>query len=365
MKKVLAILLVGILCMSSLACKGPAAATTDTAAASAESTAVADATEAPEATAEVDPWADFEPLTITLATANGPTQTIEEKMNVSWMAAVTERSGGKITFDYFPGAQLGSYISLIEQVDSGAINMSVTDISMFESYAPEFAVLYFPYIMDSYEHAAKVIYGEGGEILKNALAAQTNIYLLGVVQHGARVTATVNPINKVEDCKNVIMRTPEAQVYVDWCNGIGMASTPMAMSEAYTAIQTGVAQGIELPIQALAANGYPEVAPNIWKDAHMYAFQGLHCNKAWWDALPDVAKDLMVSVWEEQQFDYNTYLLNQESDIYADLIQKGITVTECDYRDDLRSIYSGNYETNAATISPEATALLAAIEAAR
>lgn len=309
-------------------------------------------------------WDTFKPITITFATANGIAQTIET-MNQNWMKVVTERSGGKINFDYFPGAQLGSYMEIIEQVNVGSIAMSVTDISMYESYAHEFAVLYYPYLIDSYAHAGRIMYGEGGKILKEALAKQTKTYLLGVVQHGQRVTATVSPIKKVEDCKNIIMRTPEAQVYIDWTKGLGMSSLPMAMSEAYTAIQTGVAQGIELPIQALQSNGYTEVAPNVWKDAHMYAFQGLNCNQTWWNALPNFVQELMISTWENLQEDYNTFLLGQEDSVYAKLIKEGRTVTECDYRDQLRTIYKDSYVPKAKAVSESGTALLKAIELAR
>ena len=294
MKKLMALAMVGLLTFSLAACGGKKLE---------EPKAEEPAKEEAAAPAE-EAGDDFEEMVVSFATANGVAQTIE-KMDQNWMAYVTEKSGGKITFDYYPGAQLGSYMELIEQVNTGAINVSVTDISMFESYCPEFSVLYFPYIMNDSDHAGKVMYGEGGEILKKALADQTETYMLGFVQHGARVCATTTAINAVEDCKGIIMRTPEAQNYIKWCDTIGMSSTAMAMSEAYTAIQTGVAQGIELPIQALQSNGYTDVAPNVWKDAHMYAFQGLTVNQAWFDSLPQNVQDLFVEAWEVQQDDYN------------------------------------------------------------
>lgn len=317
-----------------------------------------------EAPAEADVWADFEPMVISNATANGIKQTIE-KMNQMWMNYVTEKSGGKITFDYYPGAQLGSYMELIEQVNTGALNCSVTDISMFESYCPEFSVLYFPYIMTDADHAGRFMYGEGGEILKQRLAELTETYMLGFVQHGARVCATTRPINSLEDCKGIIMRTPEAQNYVKWCNGIGMSSTVMAMSEAYTAIQTGVAQGIELPIQALQSNGYTDVAPNVWKDAHMYAFQGMTVNQDWYDGLPVFVQELLVEAWEAQQDEYNAMLLAEEADIYADLVAKGVVITECDYRGELADLFKDYYQPTAEAIGEYGVKLLDLINAAR
>lgn len=362
MKKLLALILAAVMIFALSACGGSSApaATPAPAAAPAEAPAAAPA----EAPAEASVWDDFEPMVVSFATANGIAQTIE-KMDQAWMKYVTEKSEGKITFDYYPGAQLGSYMDLIEQVDTGALNVSVTDISMFESYCKEFAVLYFPYIMTDSDHAGRVMYGEGGQILKDALAAKTHTYMLGFVQHGARVCATVKPINSVDDCKGIIMRTPEAQNYIEWCNAIGMSSTAMPMSDAYVAIQTGVAQGIELPIQALQSNGYTDVAPNVWKDAHMYAFQGLTVNQQWYDSLPDFVQELFVEAWENQQADYNQTLLNEEADIYKILEDGGVTITECDYRDDLAAIFTDYYQPTAESISPEAVQLLNIINETR
>lgn len=351
MKKILAIALAAAMVFSLAACGGNTA-----------STETKEEPKAEEPAAEEE--SEFEEMVISFATANGQAQTIE-KMCQNWMAYVTEKSGGKITFDYYPAAQLGSYMELIEQVNTGAINVSVTDISMFESYCPEFAVLYFPYIMNDSDHAGKVMYGEGGDILKKCLADQTSTYMLGYVQHGARVCATVNPINKVEDAKGMIMRTPEAQNYIKWCDTIGMSSTAMPMSDAYTAIQTGVVHGIELPIQALQSNGYTDIAPNVWKDAHMYAFQGLTVNQGWYDALPAAVQELFVEAWETQQDAYNETLLSEEADIYADLVANDVTITECDYRDDLAALFADYYEPAAKAISPEAEQILSLILAAK
>lgn len=355
MKKFLAITLAFVLVLALCACGAQPASQTP---------ATPQAEKPTDVAVEASVWDSFEPMVVSFATANGVAQTIE-KMDQNWMSYITEKSEGKITFDYYPGAQLCSYMELISQVDTGALNVSVTDISMFESYCPEFAVLYFPYIMDDANHAGRVMYGEGGEILKKALAESTNTYMLGYVQHGARQCATVNAINSVEDCSGVIMRTPEAQNYIVWCNTIGMSSTPMAMSEAYTAIQTGVAHGIELPIQALQSNGYCEVAPNVWKDAHMYAFQGLTVNQDWYDALPDFVQDLFVEAWESQQDAYNEMLLSEEADIYDLLVADGVTITECDYRNELAAKFADYYAPAAEEISPDAVALLECINNAR
>lgn len=309
-------------------------------------------------------WDDVaETIVISYAHANATTET-NNIMVERWMDAVKEASGGKIEFDYYPGGQLGTYVEIIEQIDTGALDMSITDMSLFESYCPEFGILYAPFVIDSYEHAENVAYGEAGDLIKQYLADDTNTYLLGMIMNGKRIVDTTVAINSLEDCKGVVLRTPEAQVYTDTFNMLGMSPTPMSLTDTYTGIQTGVVQGFECPAQAIYNGGYHLIAPYIWKSGHMYSFQGWTANQNFWDNLPQVARDTMVKCWEDLQDEYNEMLIADEDNVYASMIEDGCTITEVD-RQSLIDLCSGYWQEKAESIGDRAVAFLEAINAAR
>lgn len=81
---------------------------------------------------EATSWDEIKPIKIVYAHANALSET-NNKMVDNWMAAVEKASEGKISFDYHPGGSLGTYVEIIEQVESGAVNMSISDMSLFES----------------------------------------------------------------------------------------------------------------------------------------------------------------------------------------------------------------------------------------
>ena len=135
---------------------------------------------------EATSWDEIKPIKIVYAHANALSET-NNKMVDNWMAAVEKASEGKISFDYHPGGSLGTYVEIIEQVESGAVNMSISDMSLFESYCPAFGVLYSPFIIDDYDHAKNIAYGKAGELLKADLAKDTNTYLLGMIMNGKRI----------------------------------------------------------------------------------------------------------------------------------------------------------------------------------
>ena len=281
-----------------------------------------------------------------------------------WMEAVTEASGGKITFNYYPGGQLGSYVEINEQVEAGAVHMSLTELSMFESYVPEFGVMYSPFIVESYDHAKAIVYGEAGDMLKEYMASDTNTYLLGIIMNGRRVVNTTKAINNLEDCKGVVLRTPETQVYIDTFNLLGMSPTPIAFTEVFTAIQTGVVEGFECPAQAIWTGGYTEIAKYVWKSGHMYGLMGWSCNQAFWDGLPEIAKETMCTIWNDMQDEYNDMLIADEDNIHSQMEANGCTITEGDTAA-LTELCSGYWDTKAEGIGDRAVDFLAAINAAR
>ena len=309
-------------------------------------------------------WDTYEGITISYAHANGNAET-SNIMVEDWMEAVEEASQGKVQFDYYPGGQLGTYVELIEQIDTGALDMSITDMSLFESYVPEFGILYAPFVIDSYDHAQAIAYDGPITKLQEYLANDTNTYWLGTIMNGKRIVATNVPINSIDDCNGVVIRVPEAQVYSDTFSMLGMSPTPMSLTDTYTAIQTGVVNGFECPAQAIYNGGYHVVAPYIWKSGHMYSFQGWTANQAFWDGLPQEVRDMMVQCWEDLQGDYNDMLIADEENVYQKMLDEGCTVVEFEDRQQLIDLCSDYWSQKADGIGPRAQEFLEAINAAR
>lgn len=358
MKKLLSLALCAAMILSLAACGSSSSAPADSG-----SSASSDTSSAAPAAEGFD-WDTYEGITVTFGHANATAET-NNIMVENWMNAVDEASHGKVKFDYYPGGQLGTYVEIIEQIDTGALNMSISDMSLFEPYTPEFGILYSPFIIDSYDHAEAVAYGDAIEKLQGYLAADTNTYWLGTIMNGKRIVATNVPINSVEDCKGVVLRVPEAQVYSDTFSLLGMSPTPMSLTDTYTGIQTGVVNGFECPAQAIYNGGYHTIAPYIWKSGHMYSFQGWTANQAFWDSLPQEVRDMMVQCWEDLQDDYNELLIGQEDEIYQKMIDEGATVVEFEDRQQLIDLCSDYWAKKADSIGPRAQEFLDAINAAR
>lgn len=357
MKKLLALVLSSVMLLTLAACGGK------------EQPKASSPTDQPDASTsspagEGFSWDTYEGITISYAHANATSET-NNIMVDDWMKAVDEASQGKVKFDYYPGGQLGTYVEIIEQIDTGALNMSITDMSLFESYVPEFGILYAPFVIDSYDHAKAIAYDGPIAKLQGYLADDTNTYWLGTIMNGKRIVSTNVPINSVEDCKGVVLRVPEAQVYSDTFNLLGMSPTPMSLTDTYTAIQTGVVNGFECPAQAIYNGGYHVIAPYIWKSGHMYSFQGWTANQTFWDGLPQEVRDMMVKCWNDLQDGYNDMLIADEDNVYQKMTEEKSTVVEFEDRQALIDLCSGYWDEKAQSIGDRAVEFLAAINEVR
>jgi TRAP-type C4-dicarboxylate transport system substrate-binding protein len=59
------------------------------------------------------------------------------------------------------------------------------------------------------------------------------------------------------------LRTPDGAIYVSTWKALGAVPTPMALTELYTSLQTGVVQGTELPLQGIEALKIHEILKNF------------------------------------------------------------------------------------------------------
>ena len=82
--------------------------------------------------------------------------------------------------------------------------------------------------------------GDVGEKINQACIENGNLRVLGVGRRGARYLLANKPITTPEECKGLKLRLPSIANWVTIWQEIGALPTPIAFSEVYTSLQTGV-----------------------------------------------------------------------------------------------------------------------------
>lgn len=179
-----------------------------------------------------------------------------------------ELSGGKMSVDIYPGAQLGSEPQCIELVQIGSLAMTKVSSASLEGFVEEYKAFGIPYVLRSQEHNYAVLDGEVGQ----ELLTVTEKYLfrgLGFYDAGARSFYTMKkPVLTPDDLVGQKMRVMKSPVAVAMMQAFGGSATPIAYGELFTALQSGVVDGAENNLPSFVTSHHYEVAKHYSFNEH-------------------------------------------------------------------------------------------------
>jgi len=212
-----------------------------------------------------------------------------------------EKSGGKMSIKVYPNEQLGSEREMIEQVQTGMLDMCKTSTSPLESFIPDMAVYSVPYIVRDRDHYWKALKGSVGEDLKKSCEAK-NIVALCYYDSGSRSFYTKDkPILKPEDLAGMKIRVMQSKTSMDMVEAIGASPTPIAWGELYTALQQGVVDGAENNPPSLYTSRHYEVCKHYSLDEHTMIPDIVLISKKAWDKLSDQEKGWLQEAANESR----------------------------------------------------------------
>lgn len=246
---------------------------------------------------------------------------------------VEARSKGRIEVKTFPAAQLGSDEDVIEQIRAGSGVALITDGARMEPYVKEFGILTAPYLVNSFAEMRKFVvsplFNDWSKKLHDKGGFQ--IFSFNWYQ-GERNLVTNKPITKPADLAGVRIRTPGAPMWIEVSRAMGATPTPMAWSEAYSALSMKAIDAVEVQYPSLWGSRIYEVTKYVTKTRHIQLVTGLVGSAAWFDKLP---KDLQQIVGEEslKAGDYASKLTSDSlTQIEKDVQAKGMTVSDVDLK---------------------------------
>ena len=258
-----------------------------------------------------------EPGSLFAASANHFAEVANEKLGEEYEVVV------------YGASQLGSDQELLQKLKLGQVTFALPS-SVMSSVAPEFGVFEMPYIIQDREHM-KAVEDAMLEDTFNAAAKEQGYRILAFWENGFRhITNNVRPINAPEDLQGVKLRTPKGEWRVKMFQEYGANPTPMAFSDVFTALQTGVIDGQENPYAQIASAKFQEVQDYLSITGHVYTPAYVLVSERNFSQLPeDVQQKLTEAARETQAFVYET-AAQMETDLLEEIKDAGVEVNEAD-----------------------------------
>lgn len=242
---------------------------------------------------------------------------------------VNEQLAGKVKVEVYGSSQLGKDQELLQKLKLGTVDFSLPSTVM-SSVVDQFGMFEMPYLVKDRAHMARI----EKEIFWSKLAplAEEKGYkVIAVWENGFRhITNNTRPINVPDDLKGIKLRTPKGKWRVKMFQAYGANPTPMAFSEVFVALQTGVMDGQENPFAQIYSAKFQEVQKYLSLTGHVYTPAYVLVGKKKWDSLPkDVTTEIERIAKETQAFVYETAEA-METDLLAKLKAGGMQVNEPD-----------------------------------
>jgi len=258
-------------------------------------------------------------------------------------------SDGRVTVEIYPNAQLGGDRQALEAVSVGTIEMTAAASAVMSNYDPNFGILDLPFIFKDREATIKACDGKVGKILDSKLPAFGMIGL-GYCDYGQRhMTNNVRPINEPNDMKGLKIRVMENPVYIELMRSLGANPTPMSFGELYTALQQGVVDGQENPMNLIYSQRFYEVQKYLSLSGHFYYPRQYIANANWFDNLSDEHQKIIAEAAREACNIQREELAKYEIEMKKVLQEKGMEINEVDKTKFIETaqqkIYPSYYET--------------------
>src|SRR5215211_2372823 len=155
-------------------------------------------------------------------------------------AKLKELSGGKLSIDQFPGAQLGQEPVMLQKVRSGDIDFIITSTANASTVAPQAGVFSLHFIFRDEDHLAKTI--ADPEVTKafKAMIAESvqGAHALGLITLGLRHLYGKKEVKSVADIKGEKIRVQATKTEDTHFPAYGAQTVHMPFGEVYTSLQT-------------------------------------------------------------------------------------------------------------------------------
>ncbi len=243
---------------------------------------------------------------------------------------VKKESKGNIQLTYFPAGALGDWMEQIEANRMGTLEVGLNAGST--SYDPRTNLIFMPYLFATWDEARAAIGSKGWLTpIFDELYGDIGLKVLGIYLNAWDGMAFTKKVKKVvkspADFGGIKMRVPPIRIFEVYIPTLGFISTPIAYSETFTALQTGIVD---------ARSACPAVEAYVMRDALQYwvatrdAFEYwfLTVNKKLWEGLSEDDKKVLTVCADKVMGDQAVAAEKDEAEFKSKLEAAGVKVYE-------------------------------------
>lgn len=176
---------------------------------------------------------------------------------------------GAFDIQLFYSSALGQPMDVYEGMKIGTHQAELTATPL-SNINKRIAVFELPYLFKDRADIGAKLNGRLGDLLKEGMAG-SGMTLVAFWEGGYRsITNRQRPIVKPEDMNGLKIRVPNSRFRVEAFRAFGASPTPIDFAELYSALDQGIVDGQENPLQIVTSAKFTEVQRYLSVSNHVY-----------------------------------------------------------------------------------------------
>ncbi|WP_375057477.1 TRAP transporter substrate-binding protein [Zobellella sp. DQSA1] len=254
-----------------------------------------------------------------------------------WTLAATDfaqelrdQSHGQHRVSVFPSQQLGNEAQMVQQLQTGALDMAFLTIAEISNRVPDFGALYAPYLVDDIDQAAALLRSDAASQLLDQLPGSVGVVGIGYGMAGMRQVLSRAQVEGPEDLRGKKLRITPFEPIRDFYTALGSAPTPLPLPGVYDALANGQVDAIDMDFDSILVLKFYERANHLLLSNHMmFPMVGVVSGRVWRE-LSDDDKALIQTLMKAQLDKVIDQFQQQERDQEQQLRDLNIQIVEAD-----------------------------------
>ncbi|MEN8893475.1 MAG: DctP family TRAP transporter solute-binding subunit [Planktotalea arctica] len=240
---------------------------------------------------------------------------------------VNDEMNGKACMEVFPNSTLYNDDQVLEALLQGDVQMAAPSLSKFEQFTKTFRLFDLPFMFKNINAVDEFQTSETGQAMKESM---TRRGLLGLAfwHNGMKQMSANKPLELPTDAAGLKFRVQNSDVLKAQMAAIGGSPQPMAFSEVYGALQTGVVDGQENTWSNIYGRKFFEVQDGVTETNHGIIDYLVVTSVDFWDNLPGDVRDQLGTIVTEVTFARNSESTAVNASAKQSIIDAGGIVRE-------------------------------------
>ncbi|MCX8224515.1 MAG: DctP family TRAP transporter solute-binding subunit [Sulfitobacter sp.] len=242
---------------------------------------------------------------------------------------VNEEMNGKACMEVFPNSTLYNDDQVLEAMLQGDVQLAAPSLSKFEQFTKQFRIFDLPFMFKNINAVDEFQNSETGQAMKASMERR-GLSGLQFWHNGMKQMSANKPLNVPSDANGLKFRVQASDVIKAQMEAIGVSPQPMAFSEVYGALQTGVVDGQENTWSNIYGQKFFEVQDGITETNHGVLDYMVVTSTDWWNSLPDDVRTQLATILEEVTTTRNAAVGEVDAEARQAILDAGSKIIELD-----------------------------------